>query len=209
MDEAKQEKANSQEGKPLDEEDELLGEEEQDKGEVKDGTSELEKKLKAAEEEAAKWKNAYYTTLADTQNLRKSLEEDHRNALRYRSEGFLGSLIPALDSFHIALEATPNGEEAKNYRIGFQYIYNQIKATLEREGVSEIAPKEGDRFDATSMHAVDLVEGGEEGKVAKVLAKGYRLYDRMIRPAMVSVYGKKADDKKEEQASEAAKPSEA
>ena len=75
--------------------------------------------------------------------------------------------------------------------------------------MSEIAPKEGDRFDATSMHAVDLVEGGEEGKVAKVLAKGYRLYDRMIRPAMVSVYGKKADDKKEEQASEAAKPSEA
>ena len=54
MDEAKQEKANSQEGKPLDEEDELLGEEEQDKGEVKDGTSELEKKLKAAEEEAAR-----------------------------------------------------------------------------------------------------------------------------------------------------------
>ena len=164
---------------------------------MKDGTSELEKKLKAAEEEAAKWKNAYYTTLADTQNLRKSLEEDHRNAIRYRSEGFLGSLIPALDSFHIALEATPNGEEAKNYRIGFQYIYNQIRSTLEQEGVSEIAPKEGDRFDATSMHAVDLVD------------KGYRLYDRMIRPAMVSVYGKKADDKKEEQASEASKPSEA
>ena len=176
---------------------------------MKDGTSELEKKLKAAEEEAAKWKNAYYTTLADTQNLRKSLEEDHRNAIRYRSEGFLGSLIPALDSFHIALEATPNGEEAKNYRIGFQYIYNQIRSTLEQEGVSEIAPKEGDRFDAASMHAVDLVEGGEEGKVAKVLAKGYRLYDRMIRPAMVSVYGKKADDKNEVHASEASKPSEA
>ena len=121
--------------------------------------------------------------------------------MRYRSEGFLSSLIPALDSFHIALEATPNGEEAKNYRVGFQYIYNQIKATLEREGVSEIAPKPGESYDSASMHAVELVEGGEEGKVARVLAKGYRLYDKMIRPAMVSVYGKKenkAEEKKPE-----------
>ncbi len=144
--------------------------------------------MKKAEEEAEHWKNEYYRALADTQNLRKSLEEDYRTALRYRSEGFLETLIPALDSFHIALEAVPNGEEAKNYRVGFQYIYNQIKSSLEREGVSEIAPAPGTEFDSASMHALETVSGGKKGEVAKLLAKGYRLHEKMVRPAMVSVY---------------------
>lgn len=176
----------------LDEEDELLGEEEPPSEE------ELKKELEEARAEAEKWKNEYYTSLADTQNLRKSLEEDHRNALRYRSEGFVSALIPALDSFHIALEAVPGSEEAKNYRVGFQYIYNQIQSVLEREGVSEIAPQPGVDYDPSSMHALELDEGGEEGKVSRLLAKGYRLHERMIRPAMVAVYGKKEEEKTEE-----------
>ena len=73
------------------------------KHDKKNPTEELEEKLKHAEEEAFNWKNKYYMELADVQNLRKSLEEDHRNALRYRSEGFLENLLPALDGFYLAL----------------------------------------------------------------------------------------------------------
>lgn len=152
----------------------------------------LKEELKKAKEESESWKNKYYMAFADTQNLRKSLEEDHRNALRYRAEGFLEALLPALDSFHIALSAEPNGEEAKNYRQGFNFIYNQIQSALEAEGVREVAPKEGADFDPRSMHAIDTVphEDGKEGKVAKVFSKGYYLYDRLVSPAKVAVYAK-------------------
>ena len=161
----------------------------------------LETKLAASEKEAADWKNKYYMEYADLQNLRKSLEEDHREALRYRSEGFLENLFPALDGFYLALSANPNSPEAKNYQQGFVYIYKQIQNALAQEGVSEIEPKVGERFDATSMNAVDTVDGDEtnDGHVAAVCLKGYRLHEKLIRPANVKVYRKaKASESKEE-----------
>lgn len=145
---------------------------------------------KASKEEVEKWKNAYYTAYADTQNLRKSLAADHQNAIKYRAEGFLENLIPALDCFYYALQPTPNSDEAKNYQIGFQYIYNQIKSALDSEGVVEIEPKVGDEFDPHSMQAVDVVEVDDNEKanvVIKVASKGYRLHDRLVKAAMVIV----------------------
>jgi molecular chaperone GrpE len=150
----------------------------------------LQENFAAMTAEAEKWKNEYYLSLADTQNLRKSLQEDHREVIRYRAEGFLDGLIPALDSFYVALSVTPKSDEAKNYQQGFQYIYNQIQNALAEEGVSEILPKIGDGFDPTLMHAVDVEEGEKENAVAKVYSKGCKLHDRLIRPAMVRVYKK-------------------
>lgn len=165
--------------------------------------ADLEAEYQKTAESEAKWKNDYYLELADIQNLRKSLEADHREAIRYRSAGFLEALLPALDSFYIALEAKPQSQEAQNYQQGFQYIYNQIQNTLSSEGVSEICPKIGDRFDATLMHAVDTKEGAEEGQIVQVYSKGYRLHDRLIRPVMVCVSKKAAEPKKDSEAKKA------
>lgn len=164
----------------------------------------LEEKLEKAEADVAHWKNEYYKAYADTQNLRRSLEEETRNALRYRAEGFLGDLLPALDAFHMALEAPPPTKECANYLIGFGYIYNQLIESLAREGVSEISPKVGDKFDASLMHAFEMVEDEsvEEGCICKVYGKGYKLHDRLIRPARVAVSKKKEAEQKEEQPAE-------
>ena len=143
------------------------------------------------------WKNEYYKAYADTQNLRKSLESDRRDAIKYRAEGFLDGLLPALDAFYSVLSVPPPSEELRNYLIGFQYIYNQICQALQGEGVTEVEPKLGDRFDATYMHAVDQAVG-EVGKIVKVYSKGYKLHDRLVRPAMVCV-GKEEEPKKEEE----------
>lgn len=143
------------------------------------------------------WKNEYYRAYADTQNLRKSLEKDHQEAMRYRSMGFLEELLPILDSFHLALKDEPNDPNLKNYLIGFQYIYRNFVAALENEGVKEISPQIGDKFDQNTMNALEVIEkeGEEDGKVLAVHAKGYKLYDRLVRPANVSVSGR---TKKEE-----------
>jgi molecular chaperone GrpE len=160
--------------------------------------AELEEALLKKQAESDQWKNKYYLAYADLDNLRKELEKDHREAIKYRAEGFLENLIPALDSFYLALGAKPMTPEAQNYQQGFQYIYNNIYNVLVAEGVSELNPPLGSKFDPQLMHAVETIPSdGPEGLVVKVLAKGYKLKDRLVRPAMVSVSCKKPDEKKE------------
>ncbi len=161
------------------------------KEESKEETVDLNAELEA-------WKNKYYTVYADMQNLRKDLERDHLEAIKYRASGFVDELLPALDSFRFALIAEPQSEEAKNYKVGFDYIYKSIIAALEKEGVKEVTPKLEDPFDVKFMMAMDTVEedGKEPQKVTKVYASAYYLKDRLIRPARVQVRIKKT--KKEE-----------
>ena len=161
----------------------------------------LEEKLEKAEADVAHWKNEYYRAYADTQNLRKALEEETRSAIRYRAEGFLAELLPALDAFHLALEAPAPTKECENYLIGFGYLYNQLIQALESEGVKEIVPQVGQPFDATTMHAMEAIEDEEAkpGTILKVYGKGYMLHDRLIRPARVGVAKAKEEPKEEKE----------
>ena len=142
------------------------------------------------------WKNEYYRAYADTKNLRNKIEEDYHNALKYRSEGFIGELLPILDSFYMVLANEPEDPNLKNYLVGFQYIYKNLVSVLESEGVSEITPEIGGTFDPHTMSAVDTVEG-EDNKITKIYTKGYKLHDRLIRPAGVQVSVKKTEEESE------------
>ena len=149
------------------------------------------------------WKNEYYRAYADTQNLRKSLEKDHHEAIRYRAEGFIENLLPILDSFHMAIVSSPDKPELKNYVIGFSYIYRNLVSVLEEEGVKEVAPNEGDKFDPKYMEAVETMEidEGEANIIKKVYANGYMLHDHLVRPARVLVT-KLKEEKNAEQAND-------
>ena len=179
------------------------------KVEIKEKKSKEEKKLKELEEQLAKlkadsehWKNEYYRAYADTQNLRKSLEKEHSDIIKYRAMGFIEDLLPVLDSFHMALANEPTSQELKNYLVGFQFVYRNLVNVLENEGVKEISPNIGDKFSDKTMNAVDVtVQEGEENLVTKVYAKGYELHGRLIRPAQVSV----SKNKKEEEPKESVK----
>lgn len=127
--------------------------------------------------------------------------------MRYRAEGFVDQLLPSLDAFHMALDAPAPTKEAANYQVGFTYIYNQLIQALASEGLSELAPKVGDKFDPAYMNAIDVAEdeSAEPNTVLKVHSKGYKLHDRLIKAAMVTVA--KAPSKKEEQPAEEEKSS--
>jgi len=164
--------------------------------------------LEKLQAEVNHWKNEYYRAYADTQNLRKSLTKDHQEAMKYRAEGFIDELLPVLDSFHVVLSNEPEDPNLKNYLIGFQFIYKNLVAALENEGVQELAPNIGDKFDSATMNAVELQESeGEENLIVKVVTKGYKLHDRLIRPVNVIVSGhpKKEDDKPQEEEKSAQK----
>lgn len=163
-----------------------------------DTLEEEKEKLKA---EVEKWKNDYYRAFADTKNLRNSLERDHKEALKYRIEGFVEELLPVLDSFYMALGNEPTDPNLKNYLTGFKFIYNNLTQVLSNEGVSEILPEIGQDFNPLKMNAVDSIEDDENiNKVTKVYGKGYQLHDRLIRPAMVQVGIKKKEETDENNA---------
>ena len=163
--------------------------------------SELEAQLEKAKADMEHWKNEYYRAYADTKNLRNNLEKEHHEALKYRSEGFIEDLLPVLDSFFSVLSKEPEDPTLKNYLIGFQYIYRNLVSVLENEGVSEISPEVGQKFDAKVMNAVDTVEG-EDNIITKVYNQGYKLHDRIIRPANVQVSIKPKEQPKEKQQDE-------
>ena len=151
------------------------------------------------EADCNQWKNEYYRAYADMKNLRDSIEKDHREVLKYRAAGFIEDLLPILDGFHMALSIETTSQEMKNFLTGFEFIYRNMVSVLEAEGVNEVAPKVGDTFDPNIMSALETkFDEGEPNKVLKVNAKGYKLHDRLIRPAIVVVSTNKKDEHKDE-----------
>ena len=139
-------------------------------------------------------------------NLRDSIEKDHREVLKYRAAGFIEDLLPILDGFHMALSIETTSQEMKNFLTGFEFIYRNMVSVLENEGVNEVSPKVGDVFDPNTMSALETkFDEGEPNRVLKVNAKGYKLHDRLIRPAIVVVSTNKKDEPKEENTNESSK----
>lgn len=144
------------------------------------------------------WKNEYYKAYADMANLRKDIQKDHEEVLKYRVEGFVDNLLGVLDSFDMAFKNEPNSPEMKNYLLGFKYVYNQLLEVLKNEGIEIIEPKIGDKFDESKMHAVEkeFDETLPEGSVKQLNLKGYKLHNHIIRAAMVVTSSKvKPEDK--------------
>lgn len=148
------------------------------------------------------WQNKYYEAYADMDNLKKRMEKDHQQFIKYRGQGFLEALLPVFDNFYNCFKVTPDDPKLAAYCKGFEMIYNQMVNSLEAEGVKEIMPKVGDKFDHNSMQAVDVVEGDEDDLVMKVSTKGYFLKDRLVRPAMVVVSKKKKEEENKKESEE-------
>lgn len=157
----------------------------------------LEAELEKLKEDVETWKNKYYQAYADLDNTRKSLQKEHESMMKYRSQGFVEKLLPALDSFQMAFAVEPKEENVRNYVQGFKMIYSQFEQAMKDESITFINPKAGDEFDSSYMHAIQTVDGDEDNKVANVYVRGYKLKDRLIRPAMVIVT-KKPEEKQVE-----------
>ena len=165
-----------------------------------------ENKLEKLKADCEHWKNEYYRAYADMKNLRDSIEKDHREIIKYRAAGFVENLLPILDGFHMALSCETTSQEMKNFIIGFEFIYRNMVSVLENEGVSEVSPKVGDVFDPNTMSALETkFDEGKPNRVLVVKANGYKLHDRLIRPAIVVVSTDKKDEPKENKNDESSK----
>lgn len=149
-----------------------------------------EEAAKKAEEEAKKAEEAeserYMRLMAEFQNYKKRAAKEKTDTLQYANEKIVGELLPVIDNFERAL-ATET-DDIEGYAKGMQLIFEQFKKALENAGLEEIKA-EDEVFDPNMHNAVlaENVEDKEDGVITKVLQKGYKLRDKVIRPSMVAV----------------------
>jgi molecular chaperone GrpE len=128
---------------------------------------------------------------ADLNNHRKRAARDQEALVARAGERIMKELLPVLDDLERALEAAEQHEEAK-LEEGVKLVHRQLEQLLEREGLAPVATD--GRFDP-HVHEALLTQpsAAEEGSVIEVLQKGYRLGDRVLRPARVVVAGPKEE----------------
>jgi molecular chaperone GrpE len=137
----------------------------------------------------AQLKDAQLRAQAEIQNIHRRTEREVENARKYALEKFAGALIDVVDNLERAIEATPaDNEAAKALRDGIVLTHKTFLDALKRHGVEQVNPV-GEPFNAELHQAVSMQPSttAEPNTVAAVLAKGYALNGRLLRPAMVMV----------------------
>jgi molecular chaperone GrpE len=124
-------------------------------------------------------------TLADFDNYRKRSDRERRDAVRYAAAAPLGDLLEVVDNLERALAA---GGAADDLKLGVEMTLRQLEDVLRRHGVASV-PASGERFDPAHHEAVSRLEDPdvEAPTVVEELQRGYRLHDRLLRPARVVV----------------------
>ena len=154
-------------------------------------------------EEAAKaganW-DKYVRLNAEFDNFKKRAARDRQEAIRYANESLLETLIPTLDNFEMAMMAveTASADSIDSLKQGITMVHKQLKDAIKEAGMEEIDAA-GQSFDPTWHEALSQQETSDvpEGQIVQQLRKGYKLRDRLIRPANVIV-AKAASESPEE-----------
>jgi molecular chaperone GrpE len=158
-----------------------------------DLTDELEKERARS----AEYLDQAQRTRAELINYRRRTEQEIQVARRFAAEHLIGRILPVIDDFHRAIDAVPDADKDNPWVQGVLLIERKMWSVLESEGVQPIAAV-GKPFDPSVHEAVSVDSDGGD-TVVEEFQRGYKLHDRVIRPAMVKV----GQAKPSEQTSEA------
>lgn len=151
-----------------------------------DKIAELEAKLKEAEDK-------YFRVHADFENIKKRLEKEKYQAIDYASEKFAKDLLAPIDTLEMALAAEeasadlPAEELLSKLKEGVELTIKNFYTSFEKHDIS-VLEADGE-FDPNFHNAVMQVDSPdhEDGEIVQRLQKGYKIKDRLLRPAMVSI----------------------
>ena len=153
----------------------------------------LEEALAAARAEAAQMKDQLLRAMAETENTRRRAARDRDDAQKYGITNFAREVLSVADNLRRALEAIPaetlqSDETLKTLYDGVAATERQLEAALGKQQIQRIWP-EGERFDSNFHQAMFEVpdSGKPAGTVVQVLQAGYKIHDRLLRPALVGV----------------------
>ena len=152
------------------------------------GGDPLEAELERLRGEVDRFRDDMLRARAELENVRKRAQRDVEAAHKYGVEKLIEALLPVKDSLDLGIDAARSATEVASLRDGMEMTVQMFDAALSRLGVQVVA-ETGVRFDP-EQHQAMMMEpssSAEAGSVLRVLQKGYRLNERLVRPAMVVV----------------------
>lgn len=125
---------------------------------------------------------------AEMDNFKKRLNREHQEQTRFASEKVLSDLLPALDNLDLALRYASQNEACKDMTQGIEMTRKQLEEALAKHGLVSVG-EEGEDFDPQIHEAIGMETRPDikPGAVCKIMQKGYKLNDRLLRPAKVMV----------------------
>jgi len=155
--------------------------------------TELERALADANAKIAELKDQTLRALAESENVRRRVQRDRDEALKFATTGLAKDLLPVADNLRRALDAIPKDalekdEALRNFATGVEMTERLLLAALERHQIKRIEAL-GQKFDSNLHQAMFEVPGTSQpaGTVVQVLEAGYTINDRLLRPALVGI----------------------
>jgi len=145
--------------------------------------------LKALAAQGAEAQERYLRLYADFENFKKRAARERDEVRRAAIEGMISRLLPVLDTFDMAMAAAQiPGTNLETLKAGVQMIQGQLRGVFAEQGLEELVTTDKD-FDPSVHEAVSQAESSTvpEGRILQQMRKGYRLKDRLLRPASVVV----------------------
>ncbi|MGD1018970.1 MAG: nucleotide exchange factor GrpE [Verrucomicrobiia bacterium] len=152
--------------------------------------------LKARAAKADENWDKFLRAAAELDNYRKRIAREKEELARFTSERVVAALLPVLDNLERAIDAAQkHGVDNASLLDGITQVYSQFRRSLMEFGLQEVTANAGHPFDPNLHEAVSHVESGEhaEGQVVEQLQRGYKLAERLLRPARVVVSKGPAD----------------
>ena len=156
-----------------------------DGGNLPEDPEQLKALVEEERDKAQSYMQSWQRAAADYQNFKRRVEEERTETARFANASLIINLLPLLDDLDRALHNIDTHLAGLTWVDGIRLIHRKFQAVMDMAGVNEIEA-DGQQFDPAVHEAVSQVPG-EENKVVSVVQKGYRLGDRVIRPAMVIV----------------------
>lgn len=147
----------------------------------------LKEELNEFKKKAEDYLNSWKRTAADFENYKKRQEKEARELVQFAQEITVVKILPTLESLENALKHSPADERYKTWSAGVIKIVQQLEKVLMEMGIEKIKTV-GEKFDPAVHEAVETVSGQEKsGMIIEEVQSGYKLNDKVIRPAKVKV----------------------
>jgi molecular chaperone GrpE len=149
----------------------------------------LEKELESLQAQVEEQQDGWLRTRADFDNFKKRVQRDAARSYQDAMASIIKTYLPVADDLDRALKNKPEGSQVAGWVNGIELIYQKLLTQMKNQGVEPMDVNPGDEFDPNIHEAITQEEHPEytEGQIIDVVQPGYRISDRIIRPAMVRV----------------------
>jgi len=149
----------------------------------------LEKEIESLQVELESQKDGWLRTRADFDNYKKRVQRDAARSHQDTLAGILKIFLVVVDDIERALKNKPEDKAVEGWVNGIELIHQKLLTQINNQGVEQLATAPGDEFDPNLHEAITQEEhpNFKDGQIIEVIQPGYRISDRIIRPAMVRV----------------------